>query len=52
MDLIKSISTLTIKVVLSSKNSHVEALAKLASTKDAELRNVAYVEFLSEPNIK
>ena len=51
-ELIRSISTFTIEVVPRSKNSHVDALAKLASTKDAELLNALFVEFLSEPSFK
>ena len=51
-ELIRSISTFTIEVVPRSKNSHADALAKLASTKDAELLNALFVEFLSEPSFK
>ena len=51
-ELIGSISMVTIKVVPRSKNSNVDALAKLASTKDVELLNTVFVEFLFEPNIK
>ena len=50
-ELIRSISTFTIKVVPRSKNSHADACAKLPSTKDAELLNVVSVVFLSEPSI-
>ena len=35
-----------------SKNSHADALAKLAFTNEAKLLNVVSVEFLSKPNIK
>ena len=35
-----------------SKNSHADALAKLASTKDVELLNVVSIDFFYEPNIK
>ena len=51
-EFLRSISTFTIKIVPRSKNSNVEALAKLASTKDIELLNVVYIKFLSEPIIK
>ena len=51
-ELIRSFATFSIKVVLRLKNSHVDALAKLASTKDAKLLNHVFVEFLSEPSIK
>ena len=51
-ELIRSFLTCTIEVVPRLKNSHVDALAKLASTKDAKLLNVVFVEFLLEPNIK
>ena len=34
------------------KNSNADALAKLASTKDIELLNAVFVEFLFEPNVK
>ena len=50
-ELTGSISTVTIGVVPRSKNANVDALAKLASTKDAELLNVVSVEFLAEPSI-
>ena len=51
-ELIRSVSTFTIEVVPRSKNSHADALTKLASTKEKELLNVVSVEFLSEPSIK
>ena len=50
--LISSISTFTIEVVPQSKNSHIDALAKLASIEDIELLNAISVEFLFEPSIK
>ena len=46
-ELMGSISAVTIQVVLRSKNSNVDALAKLASTKDVELLNAVSIEFLS-----
>ena len=49
--LIRSILSFTIEVVLRSKNSHANALAKLISTKDTKLLNAVSMEFLSEPNI-
>ena len=33
-------------------NKNVDALAKLASTRDAELLDIVLVEFLAEPSIK
>ena len=51
-ELIRSISTFIIEVVPRSKNSHADALAKWASTKDAAFVNVVFVEFLSKPSIK
>ena len=51
-ELIRSISTFTIEVVLRSKNSNTDAFAKLASTKDVELLNVVSVKFLFKPSIK
>ena len=51
-ELMGSISTVIIEVVPRSKNSNTDALAKLASTKDAELLNAVSIEFLSKPNIK
>ena len=51
-ELMGSISAVTIEVVPRSKNSNADALAKLASTKDAKLLNVISVEFLSRPSIK
>ena len=50
--LMRSILALTIEVMLRSKNENADALAKLASTKDAELLNAVSVEFLTKPNIK
>ena len=50
-ELIRLIPLFTIKVVPRSKNSHADALAKLASTKNTELLNVVTVEFLFEPSI-
>ena len=51
-ELMGSISTVIIEVVPRSKNSNTDALAKLASTKDAKLLNAVSIEFLSKPNIK
>ena len=41
----------SIKVITWSKNSNDDALAKLASTKDADLLDVVSMEFLVEPSI-
>ena len=51
-DLIGSILMFTFEVGPRSKNSNADALAKLASTKDAELLNAVSIEFLFEPSIK
>ena len=51
-ELIGSISTVSIEVVPRSKNANTDALAKLASTKDANLLSAIFVEFLVEPGIK
>ena len=50
--LMKTIQTASIEVISRSKNANVDALAKLASMKDAELLDVVLVEFLVEPSIK
>ena len=50
--LMKSIPTTSIEVIPQSKNANSDALAKLASTKDAELLDTVLVEFLAEPSIK
>ena len=51
-ELIESISMITIELLPRLKNSNTDVLAKLASTKDAELLNIVSVEILSEPSIK
>ena len=48
---IRSVSTFIIEVAPKLKNYYADALAKLASTKDAELLNVVSIEFLSEPTL-
>ena len=40
----------SVDVITRSKNANSNALAKLASTKDAELLDAVSVEFLAEPN--
>ena len=50
-DLLKSFSSYTIHQVPRSQNAQADALARLASTKDAELLEVIHVEFLSRPSI-
>ena len=42
----------SIKVIPWSKNANIDALAKLALTRDTKLLDVISVEFLTEPNIK
>ena len=44
--------TISIEVILRAKNANADALAKLASTKDAKLLEVVSVEFLVEPSIR
>ena len=51
-ELMGSVSTVSIEVVPQSKNANADVLAKLASTKDAELLGTVSMEFLAEPNIK
>ena len=41
----------SIEVILRSKNSNADALAKLASTKNADLLDAVSIEFLAEPSI-
>ena len=41
-----------IEVISWSKNANVDALAKLASTRDSELLDAVSVEFLAKPSIK
>ena len=43
--------TSSIEVIPQSKNSNANALAKLASTRDANLLDVISVEILAEPSI-
>ena len=50
--LMKSIPTASIEVIPRSKNANVDALAKLASTKDPKLLCAISVEFLAEPSIR
>ena len=42
----------SIEVIPPSKNANVDALAKLASTRDTELLDVVPMEFLIEPSIR
>ena len=51
-DLMKTISVASIEVIPQSKNVNVDALVKLATTKDAKLLDTVSVEFLVEPSIK
>ena len=41
----------SIEVILQSRNSNADALAKLASTRNVDLLNVVSMEFLAEPSI-
>ena len=44
-------STVSIEVIPQSKNSNANALAKLDSTRDVDLLDAVFVEFLTEPSI-
>ena len=44
-------SAISIEVIPRSKNSKADALAKLASTRNADLLDTVSVEFLAEPSI-
>ena len=44
-------SAASIEVILRNKNSNVDALAKLTSTRNANLLDAVSMEFLAEPNI-
>lgn len=37
--------------VFCAKNTHVDALTRLASTKDAQLLDVILIEYLKKPNV-
>ena len=50
-DQLNSFFVASIEVIPQSRNSNVDALAKLASTSDADLLDAISVEFLAEPNI-
>ena len=51
-ELVKAIPMASIEVISWSKNTNVDALAKLTSTKDVELLNLVSVEFLAKPSKK
>ena len=44
--------TIFVEVISWAKNTNVNTLAKLASTKDAKLLDVVSIEFLVEPSIR
>ena len=44
-------STYSIEVIPQSRNSNVDALVKVASTKDTDLLDAVSMEFLAEPSI-
>ena len=48
---LSSFSSASIVVILRSKNLNVDALGKLALTKDADLLDAGSIEDLAEPNI-
>ena len=48
---LSSFFAVSIEVIPRSRNSNTNALAKLASTKDTDLLDAVFVEFLAEPNI-
>ena len=47
---LSSFSTASIKVIPQNKNSNTDALAKLASTRDADLLDAISVELLAKPS--
>ena len=51
-ELMKAIPTASIEVIPRSKNANVDAFAKLAQTKDAELLDAVPIEFLAKPSKK
>ena len=51
-ELLGSIRAVSIEIVPRSKNVNIDALAKLASTRNAELLDAVSMEFLAEPSIK
>ena len=51
-DLLSSFSSFKFQQVPKARNTQVDALARLASTKDAELLEVIPVEFLNKPSIQ
>ena len=51
-ELMGSFPTTSIDVIPRSKNANVDALAKLASARDAELLDAVSMEFLVEPSIR
>ena len=51
-DLLSTFSSFKIRQVPREQNTQADALARLASTKDAELLEAIPVEFLSKPSIR
>ena len=50
--LMETFPIISIELIPRAKNVNADALAKLASTSDAELLDAVSVEFLAEPNIR
>ena len=48
---LSSFSAACIEVIPQSQNSNTDALAKMASTRDADMLDAIFVEFLAEPSI-
>ena len=48
---LRSFPAASIEVIPQSRNSNTDALAKIASTKDADQLDAVSVEFLAEPSI-
>ena len=48
---LNSFSAASIEVIPQSKNSNTNALAKMASMRDADLLDAVSMEYLAEPNI-
>ena len=50
--LMEIFTTISVEVILRVKNVNVDTLAKLTPTRDAELLDAVFVEFLAEPSIR
>ena len=50
--LMETFPTIFVEVISWAKNTNADALAKLASTRDTELLDAMFVEFLAKPSIR